>query len=111
VLALILLAAGGTGHAQAPAPPSAPTARINITLEQQHVIKEVIKDLNVAPAEAAKVAVGDALPEGVALQPMPPEIARKVPQIKSHQFAVLPDKIAIVDPKDRKVVELIDRHG
>ena len=51
VAAAAILAGVPAAHAQTPAPPApqpaAPTARINLTLEQRHIIKELIKDLKV----------------------------------------------------------------
>jgi hypothetical protein len=105
--ALALLA--GPALSQGPTqPPLAAAPRINLTLEQQHIIRELIKDLKIEPAPASvKVAVGEAVPQGVVLQAMPADVGQKVPQIKTHQFVLVGDQIAIVDPKDHTVVELI----
>ena len=82
-------------------------------MEQRHIIKEIIlKDLKVTePADqAAKVPtkVGDTVPSGIPLQPMPVEVSAKIPQIKSHSFLVKDDKVVIIDPKDNKVAALIE---
>jgi len=82
---------------------------MNLTLEQRHVIKEIVKDLKVEPASAnTDIAVGASVPKNVNLQPMPSEIAAKVPRIKSHVFFVKNGQIVIVDPTENKVVEVID---
>ena len=86
---------------------------VNLTMEQRHIIKEIIlKDLKVTePADqAAKVPtnVGDTVPAGIPLQPMPVEVSAKIPQIKSHSFLVKDDKVVIIDPKDNKVAALIE---
>ena len=98
--------------AQAQTPPQqelAPTATVKLTLEQRHVIRELIKDLKVEPTKtAAQPSVGDTLPQDVTPRPMPADVARKVPQIRAHRFLVTDDQIVIVDPKDNKVAELID---
>ena len=109
VAAAAILAGVPAAHAQTPAPPApqpaAPTARINLTLEQRHIIKELIKDLKVEPTKTSvQPAVGEALPA----QPMPDDVGRKVPQIKTHRFLITADQIVIVDPKDNKVAELIE---
>jgi hypothetical protein len=90
-----------------------PADTVNLTMEQRHVIKEIIlKDLKITePADqAAKVPteVGQAVPAGIPLQPMPVEVAVKVPQIKGHSFLVKGDKVVVIDPKDNKVAALID---
>ena len=72
----------------------------------------IIKDLKITePADqAAKVPteVGQAVPAGIPLQPMPVEVAAKVPQLKAHSFLVKNDKVIIIDPKDNKVAALIE---
>jgi hypothetical protein len=98
-------------RAQAPSgqPPVAVTKTINLTVENRHDIKEIIKDLHVQNAgNDVTVAVGSEVPQSVALQRMPARIAEKVPQVKSHEFFVKNDKIALVDPKNHKIVEVIE---
>src|ERR1700676_2342305 len=62
---------------QTPAAPAlAPTVpvqpKINLSLEQRHVIKELIKDLNISPAPAnVETAVGATVPATINLSPMP----------------------------------------
>jgi uncharacterized Zn ribbon protein len=81
-----------------------------ITMEQRHTIKEIIKDLNIESApKATQAAIGTRVPKSVKLRNMPPEISAKVPQIKSHLFFVKDDKVILVDPKDNKVVDVIDQ--
>jgi hypothetical protein len=105
--------------AQIPGPPgSAPASQqtaetVNLTMEQRHVIKElIVKDMKIAPPQdqAAKVpmVVGQVVPAGIPLQPMPVEVSAKVPQLKSHSFLVRDDKVVIIDPKDNKVAALVE---
>jgi Protein of unknown function (DUF1236) len=111
--ALVLLCAipgyaQAPGYAQVPQPPGA-TRTVNLTLEQRHVIRELMRELKVNPAgEDLKIAAGDEVPAKVELQPVPPLIGQKVPQIKSHRIYVTKNQILIVDPQDKKVVEVID---
>jgi len=91
--------------AVAPAPRT-----INLTQEQRFIIREIVlKDLNVAKARAdAPETIGDAVPENIDLHPMPPELAAKVPQGKSHTFFVKQDNaIVLVSPSDRRVADVI----
>jgi hypothetical protein len=99
----------GVAHAQGPTQEdTAATARVNMTLEQRHVIKEVIKDMKIEPVTTSARSIGDTVPEGSALQAMPDEIGRKVPQVKTHRLLYTAERILIVDPKDNKVAEVID---
>src|SRR5262245_17288723 len=96
------------GFAQAPKGPGA-TRTVNLTLEQRHVIRELVKELKVESGkEDLKVAAGDELPGKVTLQPVPPLLAQKVPTIKAHRLYVTEHQVIIVDPQDLKVVEVIE---
>jgi hypothetical protein len=118
VIIAALLASAGLGHTQTPTNPAqtptnpgvpATTRTVNLTLEQRHVIRELVKDLKIGQAPVdAKVSAGDDVPDKVDLHPIPPLIGQKVPQIKSHRFYVTQLQIVIVDPEDHKVVEVIE---
>jgi len=94
--------------------PSHSAETVNLTMEQRHIIKEIVlKDMKIEPPEqesqVAKVPmkVGDVVPSGIPLKPMPVEVGAKVPQVKSHSIVVKDDKVLIVDPKDNRVAALI----
>ena len=96
--------------AQAPPPgQEMRTSKINLTVEQRHVIKEIVKDLAVAKApDNAPVTTGSAAPDGTVLRSFPAEITDKVPQIKSHKFFVKGSQIVIVSADGNDVVEIIE---
>ena len=78
-VALILCCIGASAPAQTPAQePVLPGPKLNLTI-----------------------------PENVDLQPMPSQVAEKVPQVKSHRFFIADEQIVIVDPKDKKVADII----
>jgi Protein of unknown function (DUF1236) len=87
-----------------------PAAKINLTMEQRHIIKEIVlKDLKPKKATTAlPLAVGDAVPSGVEVQPFPAEISEKVPQVSSHTFFVKDDQVIVVSPKDNKISDVIE---
>jgi hypothetical protein len=107
-LAVASLVMDAPVHGQAPAVvPTQP--KINLTLEQRHVIKELIKDLNIQSApKDTETTVGATVPATINLSPMPQVVGEKVPQIKSHLFFVEDGKVVIVDPKENKIVDAID---
>jgi Protein of unknown function (DUF1236) len=97
---------------QSPTTPAiAPAPRINLTAEQEFIIREIVlKDLNVPKAKPdAPETIGDAVPENIELHPIPPDVAAKVPQVKSHEFFVKGDKIILVSPSDRLVADVIKK--
>jgi uncharacterized protein DUF1236 len=108
-LVLILSCINSSMHAQTPSQePAAVSPKLNLTLEQRHVIREIIKDMKTEPAPAeVRAAVGDQVPQNINLQPMPGDVAQKVPQVKTHRFFVAGGQIVIVDPKDNMVAEVI----
>ena len=113
-VALMLSCLYPATYAQTPAPQELVTTsrKLNLTLEQRHVIKEIIKDMKTeSPRAEFAPAVGDPIPATVKLQPMPADIAQKVPQVKTHTFFVIDEQIVIVDPKDNKAAEVIKLAG
>jgi Protein of unknown function (DUF1236) len=97
--------------AQAPPGQDMPitTRSVKLTAEQHHVIKEiVIKDLKVkSVAGDVKVEVGEPVAADVSLHSFPPVIAEKIPEVRSHSFFVKGDQVIIVDPRDKKVADVI----
>ena len=96
--------------AQIPGDPPVSTKRsVNLNQEDRHTIREIVlKDRKIQKApENAKVAIGEAVPQGVNLQPMPEDVTRKVPQLKNNTFFVMGDEVVIVEPKDNTVAEIV----
>jgi len=96
--------------AQVPGEPPVITKRtVNLNEEDRHTIREIVlKDRKVQKApENAKVAIGEAVPKGVNLQPIPEDVTRKVPQLKNNTFFVMGDEVVIVEPKDNTVAEIV----
>ena len=108
-LALMLSCISSSMTAQTPAQePVTVSPKLNLTLEQRHVIREIIKDIKSEPASAeVRATVGEKVPQDIKLQPMPSDVAQKVPQVKTHRFFVAGGQIVIVDPKDNVVAEVI----
>src|SRR5215510_12113836 len=84
----------------------APAPKLNLTLEQRHTIKELVKDMK-ADAGDVQAAIGEPIPPGISPRPMPSDVSQKVPQVKSHRFFLTAQQIVIVDPKDNKVADVI----
>jgi hypothetical protein len=114
IIALMLMLSfiGPAAHAQiapqqGPSPDVlTPAPKLNLTLEQLHTIRELIKDMK-ADATDVQAAVGEPIPQGINPRPIPSEVGQKVPQVKTHRFFLTAQQIVIVDPKDNKVAEVI----
>ncbi len=108
-LALTPVASSGA-WAQAPVERTAPvtTPRVNLSLEQRDIIRELVKELDVASvASETPMAIGDTVPKDIELHPMPTRVGEKVSQVKNHLFFRKGTELAIVDPKDDKIVVVI----
>ena len=92
-----------------PAIPPEPRT-INLTQEQRFTIKDNVKDLGIPKARKdAPETVGDSVPQNIELHPLPPEVATKVPQARSHSFFIKEsdNAIVLVSPNDRRVADVI----
>ena len=78
-------------------------------MELRNDIREIIKDLKIEnSAVGIHFAIGDTVSKSTLLRPMPPEVFAKVSQVKSHLFFVMEGQVVIVDPKDNKIVDIIE---
>ena len=92
-----------------PAIPPEPRT-INLTQEQRFTIKVNVKDLGLPKARKdAPETVGDSVPQDIELHPLPPEVATKVPQARSHSFFIKEsdNAIVLISPNDRRVADVI----
>jgi len=62
-----------------------------------------------APADLTP-RVGATVPNDVALKPVPADLGRQVSTLKPYDYALLKHKLLIVDPGNKKVVDVINRH-
>jgi hypothetical protein len=92
-----------------PAIPPQPRT-INLTQEQRFIIKENVKDLNLSKARKdAPETIGDPVPPDIELHPLPPEVATKVSQARSHSSYIKEgnNAVVLVSPNDRRVADVI----
>src|ERR1700730_553151 len=54
-------------------------------------------------------AVGMAIPAGVSTYPLPRQAARDVPAVKPYRYAMLQDKVVIVNPSDGKIANVVTK--
>ena len=112
--AAIFLFAGATANGQIAEPQKEQmpviTPTINLTVEQGHIIKEILlKEGNVQKLPAdVNISLGASMPQTITTHSFPPEVYGKVPQVKSHTFFVKDNKVVIVDPKDNTIADIIE---
>jgi hypothetical protein len=57
------------------------------------------------------VSVGTTITDEIHLAPLPAEVVRIVPQYRGYQYVVVRDEIVIVEPRTKKIVEVIHKSG
>jgi Protein of unknown function (DUF1236) len=96
--------------AQLPGDPPVSTKRtVNLNEEDRHTIREIVlkgKKVEKAP-DSTKVAIGETVPQGVHLQPVPDDVTRKIPQLKNNTYFVMGEEVVIVEPKDNTVADIV----
>lgn len=96
--------------AQAP-PPGAPAATptVNLTVEQRHVIKEIVKDLKLDRATGEMdIRVGGPVPADVKPHAFPSEVFQKVPQVRNHTFFLKDNRVVVVNPRDNTIADVFE---
>ena len=56
-------------------------------------------------------SAGTTVPSDIRLRPIPRKVASQLPTLKPYRYARLPNEILIVNPTDKKVVDVINRHA
>src|SRR5215475_7151372 len=104
-ISAVLLAVGLSGAgtiAQSPSDDRRLISRrsIQLTAEQEHVIKENVKDLRrCRVAQNVATEVGQRVPPNVELHAFPALVIEKVPRVKAFKFFVTREKIVLVSPQ------------
>lgn len=98
------------------APASQTADRARTDSDNQRIadtVRDRVERREIRPEQnlGASVTVGARLPSRVRLQPLPRDIAAIRPQYRDYRFTVSDREIVIVDPHDRRIVEVIDRSG
>lgn len=52
-------------------------------------------------------AVGTEIPSAINTYPLPRQAARDVPAVKPYRFAMLQNKVLIVNPSDKKIADVV----
>jgi hypothetical protein len=130
-VATVLLIIGGCGvppasgaGSLAPANNAEPwletSETLNLTGAQEQVLWQTVdkqtarkqtgqKDRNTGVPLRFEPEVGAAVPTAIALRPWPSEVTGRIPALRHYEYAVQDSNLLIVDPADKKIVDVI-RH-
>ena len=56
-----------------------------------------------------RAAVGEIVPPPIGLQPLPRTIVELMPQIKDMHYAMVTNQVLLVDPANRRIVDIISQ--
>ena len=69
------------------------------------------KSVNTVSNVNFDVSVGTTVTSDVHLVPVPDEVVRILPQYRGYRYVVVRDEIVIVEPRTKRVVEVISKSG
>jgi hypothetical protein len=110
-LLIVLGTSAVIAQTQPSTPPLPPLPRLTVTTQDEYVIREnLLKDRSLPRQRSGPDTIGDVVPQNIKLDPLPPEIAQKVPKAKAHQFFVKDDDtVVLVSSSDRRVADVIKK--
>ncbi len=98
-------------HAMSNHPPAMQTAKdtLALTAAQKRIAwRDISKQATSEPAPSNFTAtIGATVPDNLPIQPMPVHVAARVSALKPYDYALLPKQLLIVNPSDKKVVNVI----
>src|SRR5438477_12576633 len=102
IAAAAVLIIGLDVRAQTPETPAPTQPKINLTLEQRHIIKEIVKDLKIAPAPAKQdITPGTEVTSTIKPEPMPAHVSATAPTIEPHPIIGESRKPILAPANDR----------
>jgi hypothetical protein len=109
VFAVVIQLSAAGAQTTGPSTDPASTPNLQLNSAQKQTIYTSIRNLNVkneAPPNFQPI-VGAVVPAGVNLEPVPQTVAELAPQVKGFQLGLISNQVVVVDPKARRVVEVI----
>jgi hypothetical protein len=88
---------------------SARRTSLNLPTEKRRKIKtEVIRSYH-GPRDARfDLRVGERVPDTITLETFPQTIFAADPELKTYEYVVVQERVVLVDPQSREVVEILD---
>ena len=85
------------------------TATLTLTPAHRELIVRRVPNERISRDVNINLALGAELDRGVELYEFPQDIIVEVPELKSYRYVMLERQIAVVEPSNRTVIEVIDR--
>jgi uncharacterized protein DUF1236 len=84
-----------------------PAAGINDDQRKQ-IINQLRNERTATRTSNVKVNIGQRLPSGIQPHRVPADIVRIVPQYRDYDYTLVDNKVILVDPRRREVVDILD---
>lgn len=109
VAALALLSSVGVASAAGANSSLKASDSLNLTAAQEHVLWQSIgkQNANMKAPSGFTASVGAVVPGSVTLRTMPSDVTGRIPTVEPFRYTVLAKKLLIVNPTDKKVVDII----
>jgi len=89
-------------------------SRLKLSDQQRNVIRSSVRRSG-QPATTGsstvvekEITVGDTVPDTVVIERFPDTVYRQVPSMRSYQYITRGNGVYVVDPRERRVIEMID---
>lgn len=83
------------------------TARLHLDPEERRIVREYALEHGPKVDRPIRLRVGQRVPGRVDTDEFPKEIVEEVPELREYEYFVVEDEVIIVDPWERRVVEVI----
>jgi hypothetical protein len=95
--------------AAAPEASARPTDRLSLTTTQQRTAYDdlFMPPFAQTPPSGFEAIVGAVVPNSIATAPVTSKAANDVPKLRPYEFAMIKNKLLIVNPLDHKIAEVI----
>jgi hypothetical protein len=85
-------------------------SKVALTFEERQKLRDIVASESARESSANfKLAVGAKVPQSISLQPMPQEAVKLVPRYKDFDFAIVKDRIVVVQRSTREIDTMIPR--
>jgi hypothetical protein len=92
-----------------------PMARDSLSLtrrQERTALRDISQKASGQSAPSSfNASVGATIPDDITIRQMPAKLTARVSSLKPYDYALLPDHLLIVNPKDKKVVDVINRRA
>ena len=104
-------AAGNHAMSNATAPTTAKDSLSLTSAQERTAWKDISRQANSQMAPSGfSPTIGVTVPTDISLKPVPAKAASQVPTLRPYDYALLQNRLLIVNPSNKKVVDVINRH-